>query len=150
MRLVGEACYDPLRPAATRYDPLRFGSHGSLLTVRFPRFGFYGSVLTVRTRFATVLCSRFGSHGSIPTVGFAWFGSQVRFTRLGSHGSVRTVGFRTPWPGSVPCTISNGSVRTVWFTRFGVKSKIANRKSVECESESYCFRMLSLQDGTRE
>ena len=26
--------YDPLRPAKTRYGPLRFGSHGSVLTVR--------------------------------------------------------------------------------------------------------------------
>ena len=40
---------DPLRPATTRYDPLR------QITVRyFSRFGSHGSVLTVRTRLATV------------------------------------------------------------------------------------------------
>ena len=46
MRLVGRYATtrcDPLRPVAVRYGSWRFGSHGSVLTVRFTRFGFHGS-----------------------------------------------------------------------------------------------------------
>ena len=85
------------RPFKLRFS--RYGSHGSVLTVRFSRFE-HGSL-----RFGSL---RLASHGSVLT---------VRFTRFGSHGSVRTV----------------------WFTRVEMKSKIANRKSVDCEFEIYCF-----------
>ena len=89
--------YDPPRPATTRYDPrrpatvryfsglavwfsrfehcsLRFGSHGSVLTVRFTRFGYHRKVRTVRF------------HDSMPVSIPFQFGT-VRFARFGSHGS---------------------------------------------------------------
>ena len=104
------------------------------------------------------------------TVGcFGRFRETTRYDRRRfpcvSHGSVSRVtvrmvltarfheprfGFTNPCPASMPRSVSNGSVRTVLFTRLEVKSKIANRKSFECEFEIYCYCILCLQDATRE
>ena len=94
-----------------------------------------------------VLFSRFGSHGSVLTVGFA---------RFGPHGSVHTVwfscvarlAFTIPCPGPTHRSVSKCSLRTARFTRFEIKSKITNRKSVQCMSlESIVFASLLCKMG---
>ena len=83
------------------------------------------------------------------TVGcFGRFRETTRYDRrrfpCGSHGSVSRVtvrmvptarfheprfGFTNPCPASMPRSVSNGSVRTVLFTRFGSHGSKWNRKS---------------------
>ena len=68
-----------------------------------------------------------------------------RVSRFSSHGSVRTVrGFTNPCPASMPRSVSNGSVSTVLFTRFGSHGSKCNRKSQSkvgrmCEFLIYCL-----------
>ena len=81
-RSIEDISIDPLRPAATRYDP-----HGSVLTVQFSRFGSHGSCLTVRF-------TRNGSHSSVRTVRFhdtmPLINAPFSLERFGSHGFVHT------------------------------------------------------------
>ena len=81
-RSIEHISIDPLRPAATRYDP-----HGSVLTLQFSWFGSHGSCLTVRF-------TRFGSHGSVRTVRFhdsmPRLNAPFSLERFGSHGLVHT------------------------------------------------------------
>ena len=103
------------------------------------------------------------SKTQLPLYTFGCFGRFRETTRYdrrrfpcGSHGSVSRVtvrmvptarfherrsGFTNPCPASMPRSVSNGSVRTVLFTRFEMQSKIANGKSLECVS----FDLLFLQ-----